>query len=160
MAGDRATYSIQAHLKPIEGFSFWKAHGLRNDAVHGLRESESLLQDCSMFRRFLIDLLNVSILTAMTPTGIRRGQVLSDRSVQEIMSFRPCSRASIRFSEGRMSPYVGEWVEGNVDRKTPEEKRPGERKLDLVMIAESTWALDVSHRDFVDAVSYEEFQGD
>ena len=143
-------------LEPIEGFSFWKAHGLRNDAVHGLRESESLLQDCSMFRRFLIDLLNVSILTALTPP-----EYDADKSVRSLgagdYEFRPCSRASIRFSEGRMSPYVGEWVEGNVDRK-PQRRTSGERKLDLVTAAESTWALDVSHRDFVDAVSYEEFR--
>ena len=143
-------------LEPIEGFTFWKAHSLRSDAVHGLREGESLLQDCSMFRRFLIDLLNISILTALTPP-----EYDADKSVRSLgagdYEFRPCSRQSLKFSEGRMSPYLGEWVEGNVDRK-PHRRTLGEGELDLVVTAESTWALDASHRDFVEAVSYEEFR--
>ena len=155
MAGIEHAFDSNA-LDPKEGFSFEKAKRLRHDAVHGLRESESLLQDCSEYGRFLINLLNVSIVTALTPPEFNE-----DQSIRSLMAgdyeFRPCSRSSIRFSEGRLSPYLGEWVEGNVDRK-PQRGISGQGKLDLVMTIESAWALDKSHLEFVEGYSYEEFR--
>ena len=143
-------------LEPMEGFSFEKAKRLRHDAVHGLRESESLLQDCSEYRRFLINLLNVSIVTALTPPEFNE-----DQSIRSLMAgdyeFRPCSRSSIGFSGGRLSPYLGEWVEGNVDRN-PQRGTSGQGKLDLVMTIESAWALDKSLLEFVEGYSDEEFK--
>ena len=74
------------------------------------------MQDCLKFKRFLIDLLNTSIVTALTPS-----EYDEDRSVRSLMAgdyeFRPSSRMSIKFSEGQMSPYLGEWIEGNLGRK-------------------------------------------
>ena len=143
-------------LEPMKGFSFQKSRELRNDAVHGLRESESIMQDCSTFGHFLIDLLGISIVTALTPP--KYGQ---DQSIRSLMArdyeLRPCSRMSIKFSEGQMSPYLGEWIEGNLSRK-PQRGTHGQGQSDLVMDIDSTWAIHNSQHDFVESVSYEEFR--
>ena len=140
----------------MEGFSFEKAHGLRSDAVHGLRESESIMQDCLRFRHFLIDLLSLSIVTALTPPGYDE-----DRSVRSLMAedygLRPCSRMSIKFSKGQVSPYLGEWIKGNLCRKS-QRGALGHAKSDSVMDIDSTWTIHESQHDFVESVSYEEFR--
>ena len=143
-------------LEPNERFSRAEAHELRNDAVHGLRPSESLVQDCSRFRRFLTDLLNLSIVTGLTPLEYDEA-----KSVRSLMAgdyeFRPCSRASIRFKEGRMEPYLGEWAGGNIARKSDRGSH-GLGQSDLVMEIESAWAIEERHRKLVDSFSYEEFR--
>ena len=142
-------------LEPMTGFSFQKSRELRNDAVHGRRESESIMQDCSTFGHFLIDLLSLSIVTALTPPKYDQ-----DQSIRSLMArdyeFRPCSRMSIKFSEGQMSPYLGEWIEGNLSRK-PQRGTHGQGQSDLVMDIDSTWAIHKSQHDSVESVSYEEF---
>ena len=151
-----STYSIPDTPESKDRISLKDAHKLRDRAVHGLGERESLMVDCSRFRRFLIHKLNASILTTLTSPGYSQCQ-----SIKSLMAgdyeFRPCSRSSIRFNEGLMSPYLGEWVEGNVDRES-RRGASGQGRLDLSMSIEQTWAIDASHRDFVESVSYEEFR--
>ena len=143
-------------LETSEGFTPEKARRLRNKAVHGLRPREALVQGCSRFRRFLTDLLNLSIVTGLTPPDYNEA-----KSVRSLMAgdyeFRPCSRASIRFTEGRMEPFLGEWVGGNVTRKSQWGSH-GLGDSDLVMEIESAWAIEERHRELVDAASYEEFR--
>ncbi len=142
-------------LEPDERFSPEKAHRLRSDAVHGLRSRESLVQDCSRFGRFLTDLLNLSIVTGLTQPDYDEA-----KSARSLMAgdyeFRPCSRASIRFSEGRMEPFLGEWVGGNVTRKSQWGSH-GLGDSDLVMEIGTAWALDERHSELLDAFGYEEF---
>ena len=143
-------------LEPKEGFSHDRAHQLRSEAVHGLKQRELLMQDCSMYRQFLINLLNATILTALTPPEYNQ-----DQSIRSIMAgdyeYRPCSRASIKFREGQMSPYLGEWTKGNVHRQS----RRGIRdygKSDLEISINSTWVINEEQRVFVEARGYEEFR--
>ena len=143
-------------IEPIEGFSDGKAHDLRSDAVHGLRESESLTRDCSEFVRYLIDLLTVSISTVLTPP-----EYSEDSAVRSLVAgdyeFHPCSRASIKFSEGQTSPYLDGWIQGNLRRESERGTR-GKRKGDLVMGIQYDWTLTDNQRDYVESISYEEFK--
>ena len=129
---------------------------MRSDVVHGLGQSELLTQDCSMYRQILIDLLNTSILTALTPP-----EYSQDQSIRSIMAgdyeLRPCSRASIRFSEGQTCPYLGEWVEHQLLRKS-ERRTGGRSKADPVVNINSDWAIKNSQRESVESASYVEFK--
>ena len=143
-------------LESKEGFLHEQAHKLRNDTVHGLRESESLMQDCSEFVRYLIDLLTVSISTVLTPP-----KYSEDSAVKLLVAgdyeFHPCSRASIKFSEGQTFPYLEEWIEGNLCRESERGTR-GKGKADLVVGIEYDWTLRNSQLESVESISYEEFK--
>ena len=143
-------------LESIDGFSFERAHQLRHDVVHGLREIELLMQECSDFGRFLIDLLNVSFLTALTPQEYK-----DDNSVLSLKAgdyrIRPTSRLSILFNEGQMSPYLGDWVECRLIRK-PLRGTQGQGISDVLMEVESSWIVHNEQRDSVVSFSYEEFR--
>ena len=143
-------------LEPEDWISRKDAQTLRNQAVHGRRRSESLLKDCSRFRRVLIDRLNASILTALTPPESN-----DDQSIRSLMSgdyeFRPCSRDSIKFSNGQTYPYLGEWIEHSLQRKS-DRCAGGKSEADPVMNIESRWYIKTSLSEFVESISYEEFK--
>lgn len=143
-------------LEPENRISRKNAQKLRHQAVHGLRGSESLLKECSKFRRFLIDKLNVSIVTALTPPESN-----DDQSIRSLMSgdyeFRPCSRASIKFRKGQTYPYLGEWIEHSLQRESNRGKG-GESEADPIVNIESKWELHTSISEFVESTSYEEFK--
>ena len=155
MAGIEHGFNSET-IEPIEGFSHEKAHQLRNDVVHGLRPRELLVQDCSTFRQFLIDLLNATILTALSPP-----EYSQEQSIRSIMAGdyenRPCSRASIKFRIGQVSPYLGEWIQGNVRRQS-RRGTYGDGKPDLEISINSAWGMNEEQCAFVEARSYEEFR--
>ncbi len=155
MAGIEHVFKSGA-VKSSEGFSYQNAHNLRNEAVHGLREIEPLLQDCSEFFRYLIDLLGAAIQTAVTPPEYN-----DDSAVKSLVAgdyeFRPCSRMSIKFSEGQMEPYLDDnWVVGNLLRESKRDSR-GHEQSEVSMSGERHWQLDASQREYVESECYEEF---
>ena len=140
----------------IDEFTFDRAHQLRHDLVHGLRDMELLIQECSDFGRHLIDILNMSLLTALTPQ-----QYDGDNSVLSLKAgdyrFRPTSRLSILLNEGQMSPYLGDWLECRLIRN-PQKGTQGERNNDVLVQVETSWILRDNQRDSVVSFSYEEFR--
>lgn len=141
-------------LESIDEFTFKRARQLRHDVVHGLREIDLLIQECSDFGRNLIDLLNVSILTALTPQEYNNS-ILSLKAGD--YRFRPSSRQSILFNKGQVSPYSGEWIES---RQTRETRRGTNRKggSDLQIHGESQWIIAKDQQDSVVSLTYEEFR--
>lgn len=155
MAGIEHAFNSET-IEPIEGFSHEKAHAIRNYAVHGLRESESLTQDCSEFVRYLIDLLSVSISTALTPPEYSEDSVVKSLVAGDY-EFHPCSRASIKFTKGQTYPYLNGWIQGYLSRKLRRGTR-SKGKADLVVGIEYDWTLRDGQREYVESISYEEFK--
>ena len=143
-------------LDPACGFTFEKAHQLRHDLVHGLRDIELLVQECSDFGRFLVDILNVSVLTALTPEEYGdQNSVLSLRAGDH--GFRPTSRLSILFNGGQTLPYMGDWTECRLIRE-PRTGTQGQGNPDVSVEVETGWILENDQRNAVISFSYEEFR--
>ena len=155
MAGIKHVFNSGV-VEPKEGFSHKQARRLRNEAVHGLREIEPLLQDCSDFARYLIDLLTVSITTALTPPESNDNSAVKSLIAGDY-EFRPSSRMSIKFSEGQMEPYLDDtWVVGNLCRESERDPQ-GHGQSDVAMSGERLWQIDTSQLEHVESECYEEF---
>ena len=139
-----------------ENFSFEKARRLRNDLVHTNRPYELLIHECSEFRQFLIDALNSSTLTAMSPPGHDANAL---KLFADDYEFRPRGRLSIKFKESlrNISPYYGQWIEGVRDRAF-EKGTHGSEESDWVSFSVTEWRLDETTSALVEAVSYIEFE--
>ena len=94
---------ISSELQEV--FSFDYARKLRNDSVHPAERIETILQECSRFRRHLFHVLNASILGIL-------GQS-TESWITGDYQFHPDARVSLKFyNELEKFPYHGEWMGG------------------------------------------------
>ena len=131
----------------IEGFTHEQASRLRDNVVHGLKEVEGLVQQCSKFRRHLMHTLNLSIQLCLEPST--KSWITGD------FEFHPIERASIRCKEiVNKAPYYDEWFD---DPASHTQSTVHERGRLLTAKFAMEWELD---KRMIELIAKEGFKRD
>ena len=118
------------------GLSPQAAQELRDNTVHGLRDLDTLYEDCSKFKGHLTHLLNAAIQIVLGKSA--RSELPGD------YEHHPDVRMSLSLERFPMKPFLGQWVELRTDGFSKTSAELSQPHIDQALVLPQNMFTDIT----------------